>query len=283
MICSAPLSAQTAEELTPRTPDIPYRVDGHERQVLDVYLPDDRSEKLSTLFIVHGGGFVGGQKEMVRPVAEYFTGQGYAVVTPNYRLAPQNTFPAAIEDVFCALAWTYANADTYGFDVSRIVTIGESAGGNAVAMLGTVDEPETFLTDCAYDLTDVPSLQGVVAYYMPADLDCNCRGAQRFASAYLGVSWDSEMDTVREQWAAAIPGTYLTGDEPPFLLIHGTDDSLVPLSESQTFFQQAVDLIDIELIEIGGADHGFFIRLNQPETQIALDEVERFLADVLPE
>lgn len=275
------LDAQSLPELTPRNPDIPYVVEGHERQVLDVYLPEDRSDLLPTLFIVHGGGYVGGRKEFLRPVAEYYTDLGYAVVAPNYRLAPAFTFPAAIEDIFCAMAWTYSNADLYGFDRTRMVAIGESAGGNAAALIGTVDDPSPFLNDCEYDLPETPVIQGVVAFYMPEALDCDCPGAQRFAATYLGIAQNIDQELIREQWAAAIPSTYLSGNEPPFLLVHGTADSLVPFSESEAFVQRAMGLVEVQLVEIAGADHGFFTQINRPDTQTAFAEVDRFLSEIL--
>lgn len=281
LLCTSIVAtAQTATDLTPRNPNIAYVDDGDARHVLDVYLPEMYAgdEPLPTLFMLHGGGYIGGRKEFVRPVAEYFAEQGYAVVAPNYRLAPRHTFPAAIDDSFCALAWTYAHADVYGFDLERLFLIGESAGGNAAAMLGTVDDPAVFLNGCEYTLPSTPKPSGVIAYYMPADLDCNCRGAQRFAALFLGVPLDADIQTVREEWRVALPATYLTGDEPPFLLIHGTEDSLVPFSEAEAFYAQAAPLIEIDLVAIEGADHGFFVRLQAPQSQTALAAVEMFLA-----
>lgn len=274
----------TFDTIYPRNPDIAYN-NITDRQVLDVYMPEERDDPLPTLFMIHGGGFVFGSKGLVRDIAEYFADQGYAVVAPSYRLAPRFTYPAQIEDMFCALAWTTHYADTFGFDINRIALVGESAGANIAAMLGTIDNPAQFLTNCHYTLPDNFKLTGVAAYYMPVDLStCECEDAIRFASLYLGISrqaLSNGIEQLREQWAEASPYAWLDPNDPPFLLVHGDRDELVPISESRGFLRAAQAIgIAVDLVVIPGANHGFFSRLRNEANQEALPYLEDFLARI---
>ncbi|MCA9911964.1 MAG: alpha/beta hydrolase [Anaerolineae bacterium] len=267
--------------------DIPYIANGHERQVLDVYLPENIDSPVPTLLMIHGGGFIFGDKDEMRSVAQFFQEAGYATVAPNYRLAPDYTYPAQIEDVFCALAWTVNHAEEYGFDLTRLVLVGESAGANAAALLGTVDIPEQYLTDCPYSLPDSFQARAVVAYYMPVDLtSCDCVAAQQMAALYLGIPQEetSHTETMQDRWADASPLYWIDENDPPFLLVHGERDSLVPLSESLAF-QQAYEAVggEVTLITVPLLNHGFFRLTWLPPVQNALEDVQQFIADVLAE
>jgi len=265
--------------------NIPYNDDGNPRQVLDLHRPDDVDEPLPVIFMVHGGGFVFGSQEMLFDVARRYAGMGYAVVTPTYRLAPINTYPAAIEDVFCALAWTFENADEFNVDLSRLVLVGESAGANAAAIIATVADPSPYLTDCPYALPDDYTIQGVVAVYLPVDLStCDCDPARGLASLYLGIDNDDweQAENLRDLWAEASPLAHLDEDDPPFILIHGTDDSFVPYSESELFVETYQALGgEVELFPIEGADHGYFDRVRSRPARETYAIIDAWLQDVL--
>jgi acetyl esterase/lipase len=261
--------------------DLSYGKDA--RQVLDVYLPPVVDQPLPTLFMVHGGGYVVGSKRILSPYAEYFAGRGYAVVVPNYRLAGKFPYPAPLEDVFCALAWTFANAETYEFDPARVAVIGESAGGNAAAMLAAVDEPERYLGGCDYNLSETAKPQALVTYYMYADLaTCSVNGCglvRYVSSIYL----DTELsglapDALREAWGNASPLAWIDGSEPATLLIHGLADNVVPASESEAFAAalQAAG-VQVETLFIPDAPHGFMEKFAVTGSLEARDTVEAFL------
>lgn len=281
MVLALPANAQEPQVMT----DIPYMQDGHERQVLDLYLPAASAEPAPTLLMVHGGGYIFGDKDEMRGVALHFQERGYATVAPNYRLAPEYTYPAQIEDVFCALAWTLAHAQDYNLDPARLVIVGESAGANAAALLGTVDAPEAYLTDCAYELPEGFRAQGVVAYYMPVELtSCECDAAQQMAAVYLGIP-PSEIGTAQQQaetWADASPLAWIDAEDPPFFLVHGERDSLVPISESLAF-QRAYEAVggDVSLLTIPLLNHGFFRLVGLAPVRAALEDVERFIDAVV--
>lgn len=269
-------------ELTPRLPDIPYVANGDERQRLDLYLPMDDTLPTATIILIHGGGYVGGDKAQMRRTAEHFREQGYAVMTPGYRLAPEHTFPAALSDIFCATAWLYAHAEAYHLNTENIVLMGESAGANAAALLAAIDDPTPYLQGCAYTLPQNYTFAGVIAYYMPVDLStCGCRVAKRMAAAYLGTEIDfSQEAQVRTAWADASPLAAIDGSEPPFLLIHGTADSFVPASESRYFVAQTEDMLDVTLVTLDDAQHGFLPPFGEAMRQ-SLPVVHTFLERIL--
>ncbi len=148
----------------------PYVPDGHWRQVLDVYLPPEGEGPYPTILAFHGGGFIARSKDLYAPYARHFTDQGYALVPANYRYAPADTYPAQVEDAFCAFAWIHANASEFGFDTDQIFVMGDSAGGYLAAMLGTVETPDTYQGECPYEMQQSNSPLGVVVLYGFFDL-----------------------------------------------------------------------------------------------------------------
>ena len=115
--------------------DIPYRREGGQEHKLDIYRPTDRTGPLPIVLYVHGGGFRILSKDTHWVMALAFARRGYLVFNIDYRLAPQNPFPAAPQDAAAALAWTAANAERYGGDPTRIFLAGESAGANLITSL----------------------------------------------------------------------------------------------------------------------------------------------------
>lgn len=103
---------------------------------LHIYTPDDAALPLGCIYHIHGGGYVGGAaKELEafhRPLARKL---GCAIVSVDYRLAPETVFPGAIEDCYAGLSWAFAHAAELGIDTSRIGVMGESAGGGLAAAL----------------------------------------------------------------------------------------------------------------------------------------------------
>lgn len=120
--------------------DIPYTTDPPgasaetlRRHKLDIYLPSSGAN-WPTVIVVHGGGFVINDKTVVDNMGYALAQEGYAVVTPNYRLYPRATHPAIIEDVAAAIAWTKTNLPRYGTDTDTYFLIGYSAGSTLAAM-----------------------------------------------------------------------------------------------------------------------------------------------------
>ena len=114
--------------------------------------------------------------------------------------------------------------------------MGESAGANIVAVLATIDDPNTLLDACDYELPETLDIQAVFALYMPVDLSsCDCQLAKRLASVYLDVELSDWADIESQAlWQSASILNKWDKNDPPFYLIHGANDFLVPVSESES-------------------------------------------------
>jgi acetyl esterase/lipase len=260
----------TPTTLTPVLDNAPY-ADLSEAQTLTLYVPEDGDGPFPLVIFIHGGGFMMGDNTMygaeeIDPVVA----AGYAVASLNYRLSGEAIFPAAVEDVKAAVRWLRANAETYNLDPDRFAAWGGSAGGNLAAMLGTSGDVAEFDNP---DLgnEDVSSrVQAVVDQFGPLDflqMDAqfaeddvcpasaeNHDAANSPESMYLGAP----IQTVPELAAAANPITYVSDDDPPFFIQHGTADCNVPPAQSQELFDALIDVIgedNVTLTFINGAGH----------------------------
>jgi acetyl esterase/lipase len=256
--------------------NLPFVSGGHPQQVLDLYLPRQLSEPAPVLFMIHGGGFYGGSKTGLEQMASLFSGRGYAIATPDYRLAPDAIFPAQLEDVFCAFAWVIGNADRYHLDRDRVFVLGESAGGNLAALIGTVDQPERYLDSCPWSLPRDAVIKGVIVYYPVID------PAQPTYSGFFEPYMGHPTDRHLERWTEASPLTFIDGSEPPFLIIHGLWDVRVPVSESERLAEslQAAG-VQVETLYLPQTDHGFVVVSPASEASLQSYRVVESFIDTL--
>jgi acetyl esterase/lipase len=242
--------------------DITYcRMDGISLK-LDVYYPaQSSSEPWPAVIYVHGGAWQKGDKSEgagFRSMAG-LRSAGFIVFAINYRLAPQYPFPAQIEDVKCAVRYLRAHAEQYRLDSKKIGVWGGSAGGHLVALLGTSNG--VFGWEAGEFLDQSSDVQAVVDMFGPADLSVE------FDSSNFQTARDVFGATSPEdpKLAAASPVTYINAGDPPFLILHGNQDAVVPLEQSQILLQklQAAG-IQSKLIVVQGAGHGFTRAGTQP-------------------
>ena len=125
------LSVAQAQNLTS---NIPYADPAHERQVLDIYAPDD-AKNLPVVFWIHGGGWQTGDKTSVQIKPRVFAERGFVFVSTNYRLLPHVEMGVLIRDVAKSLGWVHKNIAGHGGDPRRIFVMGHSAGGQLAALL----------------------------------------------------------------------------------------------------------------------------------------------------
>jgi len=120
------------------TPNVTYHIASNHENKLDLYVPRNANGPTPVLMYIHGGGWVGGAKEVnVLRILPYLQ-MGWAVVNIEYRLGAVARAPAAVEDGLCALRWVIRNAERYNLDTSRIVTSGNSAGGHLALTTGMI-------------------------------------------------------------------------------------------------------------------------------------------------
>src|SRR5262249_39045436 len=167
-------SVASAQPPRPRLPngtkvhkDLEYVQGGHERQRLDLYVPERADTPLPVIVWIHGGAWMGGSKDGGVPALP-FLGKGYAVASVNYRLSQHAVFPAQIQDCKAAIRWLRANAKTYNLDPERIGVWGASAGGHLVALLGTSGGVED-LEGKGGNADQSSRVQAVVDFFGPTD------------------------------------------------------------------------------------------------------------------
>lgn len=204
--------------------NIPYVIGGGSEQQLDLYIPTHRKGEPLVVY-VHGGGWAGGDKagDSINPNNLQWLWQGYAMASINYRLVGTALWPAQIEDCKAAVRWLKAHAQEYGYDANRVGVVGESAGGHLAAMLGTTSGIRTF--DVGEYLEYTSDVTCVVNLFGASDLT-------REPSAAVTLIGPAAKDT-SELAQSASPITYVHRDEPPMLIVHGTNDKLVPYEQAE--------------------------------------------------
>jgi acetyl esterase/lipase len=240
--------------------DLDYVTGGHYRQKLDLFIPNEGT-KFPLLLWVHGGAFRLGDKTDHVPL-EYLD-WGYAVASINYRLSQHAIFPAQIEDVKAAVRWLRANAEKYHIDPTRFGAWGPSAGGHLVVMLGLTGMTNTF--DVGENLEVSSQVQAVVDHFGPTDF--LQMDTQRLPEGMIhNVSDSPESELVggllqenQERVAKANPINYVSRDAPPFLIVHGDKDPLVPHQQSILLNNALVAHgVPVSFYTVVGEGHGNF-------------------------
>jgi len=236
---------------------------------LDVYKPTINGP-LPAILLVHGGGWVQGDKRTLEVNARYFAERGYVGVSVNYRLGPVIKFPAEIEDVKCAVRWVRTHAAKLNVNAAKIGALGTSAGGHLVGLLGTTDGSEGFEGTCG-DRSISSRVQAVAPFFGPMDLLQLWRTNPNGGFSLFNQTCQANPDPCK----AASPITYVSSDDPPFLLVHGTQDRTVPFEQS-VLMRDALKAknIEVDLVAIEGAGHGW--PFNSPANDQALARVLPF-------
>ena len=257
--------------------DMAYVTDGHERQKLDLYVPD-KGENLPLIIWVHGGAWRGGDK--THYIRMEYLKAGYAGASINYRLSQHAIFPAQIEDVKAAVRWLRANAETYRLNPNRFAAWGSSAGGHLVAMLGTTGDVDEFEVGANLEVSS--QVQAVVDYFGPTDF--LRMDAQSLPDGLVHDAPDSPESQLvggaiqehKDRVARANPITYVSKSNPPFLIIHGDQDKLVPYHQS-VLLKEALEKsgVPVTLYRVEGGGHGWFRDPKVPELTKAF--LEKYL------
>lgn len=183
--------------------------------------------------VIHGGGWFKGDKSTFRNDILLLAGQGYTAVAVNYRLVSGsiNVFPAAAQDLRCALRWLRTKAATYSLDPNRGAAVGLSAGGHLSDLLGLASTATALDGPCVSSTTSMATIKAVAAYAGPSDL----RQSSLFTSLSLPLVSDflgGSPESVPTVANRASPVSYSGTGDPPVLLVHGTADPVVPPTHS---------------------------------------------------
>ena len=232
------------------TRDVEYGRAGDRSLKLDIYQPKQRAaDPLPVIVWIHGGGWRNGNKSSGSRLINFVATGNYVGVSVGYRLSGESLWPAQINDCKAAIRWIRANAKQQGIDPKRIGVWGSSAGGHLVSLLGTS--------------SDIKALDGnngspnassrvacVVDFCGPADMAV-------FKHVRLDQLFGKPFDARQEEAKSASPASYVTKDDPPFLIVHGTNDRTVPLAQAELFHDKLKKAgVDVTFVRIKGGGHG---------------------------
>jgi acetyl esterase/lipase len=248
------------------TLDIAYAGNDNPRQKLDLYLPESRSsdKPLPVVVWIHGGAWRAGSKAGgIGRFARFAQSGHYASVSIGYRLTDEAIWPAQIHDCKAAIRWIRAHAGKYNLDPDRIGVWGASAGGHLVAMLGTSGGVRALEGELGEHADQDSRVTCVVDYYGPSDLlamssrpsimDHDAPDSPE--STLVGGPLQETVENAK----SASTTTYVSKDDPPFLVVHGDKDPLVPHDQSVRLIKLLREAgVDVTFITIAGGGHGGF-------------------------
>ena len=242
--------------------DLEYANVGGKPLRLDLYLPEKSPGPLPLIVWIHGGAWSAGSKNGTPALPQ--TARGYAVASIDYRLSQEAIFPAQIHDCKAAIRWLRAHAKEYNINPDRIGVWGSSAGGHLVALLGTSGDVKE-LEGTEGNLDQSSRAQAVCDWFGPTDFlqmaahslpDSKIEhdAANSPESRLVGGALQEN----KEKVARANPITYVSKDDPPFLIMHGDKDNLVPHHQSELLRDALKKAgVDVTFKTVEGAGHGF--------------------------
>lgn len=244
--------AERAEIVT----NVAYVENGHERQKLDLYVPKGGDGPLPLIVWIHGGGWQAGSKDGC-PMA-YFVTRGYTVASINYRLSQHAIYPAQIDDCQAAIKWLRKNASKYRIDPENIGVVGASAGGHLVALVGvlgagTKNKADRVDVQCVVDVFGPTDFLTIWSQSDPKTTAIKHNEPSAPETPLLGGTIPQKAELAKH----ASPITHVTKDAPPFLILHGKKDTLVPWQQSaelDVYLKKADVESTLILVEQAGHD-----------------------------
>ena len=238
-------------------------------QKLDIYLPDEGDGPFPVIISIHGGAFMFGDKadEQLNPMLKGLN-HGYAIVSINYRMSGEAIFPANINDVKAAIRWVKANAAEYKFSPKRIALWGGSAGANLAALAGTSGDVKELEDMSMGNANQSSRVMAVVDWFGPTNFllmdeqlkeTGNGKPDKSEANSPLSKVLGQKITEIPEKVKMANPESYITSDDPPFLIQHGTKDPIVPTQQSINFAKKLETVLGKEkvtLVLLEGSKHG---------------------------
>ncbi len=225
---------------------------------LDVYRRNGGAADGGPVLIhLHGGGYSSGRKSReARPLLLHFARRGWVCISANYRLRPAATFPDFLIDAKRVIAWARAHAGEYGADPERVLIAGSSAGAHLAATAALTANDPAFQPGFEDADTSVAACVGMYGYYGPV--------------------------TSRSAGLRSSPSDYVHAEAPPFLIAHGTQDTLVPPARAHAFAERLreVSRNPVVWIELPGAQHSFDL-LDSLRYRSLIDGIEVFASRVL--
>jgi acetyl esterase/lipase len=215
-------------------------------QQFDIYVPKNESTKLPLIIFLHGGAWIAGDKEDVSAIAKFLANQGFVVINMNYRLLPNFTYPAPMEDIQMVLQWVKQNSEQYGIDTAHIGMSGHSAGGHLIALYA-LTQNESYITGGS----TLPRVYAIAPMAGGFTLEgINITSARREDTI---IAW---LKTADPQSLGLPIYRIENSDNVSFLLLHGSQDTNSPPAQSIMFHDElAAKGIPVELKIYPGRTH----------------------------
>jgi acetyl esterase/lipase len=280
-ILAAAVRAMPVIDMRPPLPDgvveqtnVVYGTGGGRPLHLDLCSPAKIDRPAPAVLFIHGGAWRTGKRQDYRIYTTHFAKLGYVTATASYRLFREAPYPAAVQDVKCAVRWLRANAARLHIDPERIAVAGGSAGGHLSMLVGYA--PGLHEGDGGH--AEVSSkVAAVVDIYGPADLTTPVGRKASVVKDFLG---GKSYDEAPALWQEASPITHLRAGAPPTLILHGTLDEVVPIGQSDLLAARLKELgVPAEYERIDGWPHVMDASL--PVNEYFKARIARFLEDRL--
>lgn len=211
---------------------IPFLDTGQLELEFDFFRPDN-DNRVPLIIFVHGGGWISGDRTMFRDEATWLSEKGFACACASYRLAPLHPFPTAVSDIQAMVVFARREAARLNIDPSQIAVIGNSAGGHLAAMAALLDhsiapknefEGISPKADTAVAISPITDLTDPRAQHLPI--------AWSFLEQFMACPFEGH----EMLWHQASPIHHVSRNAAPLLIIHGDQDDVVPVDQSQRLY-----------------------------------------------
>jgi acetyl esterase/lipase len=237
-----------------------------------------RDGKAPVLVQVPGGAWmIGMRRPQAYPLMSHLAARGWVCVSVGYRVSPKHTWPDHIVDVKRALAWVKENIADYGGDPNFVAITGGSAGGHLSALAALTPNDPRFQP--GFEDADTSVAAAVPIYGRYDWFSTEGEGRPEFVWLLEKGVIKQKFATHRDIYVDASPIRRLRADAPPFFVLHGHDDSLIPVGEAEEFVDElrAVSKSPVAYAELPNAQHAFDI-FGSPRAHQSAEAVARFLS-----
>jgi acetyl esterase/lipase len=257
-------------------------------QTAKITEPSQQRGAAPAVIYLHGGSWIGGDYNsggfIIEKIGPALNAEGFVTMSANYRLGPQNLWPAQIEDAKCAVRYLRANATSLHIDPKRIGVWGHSAGGHLASLVGTAPASagwnggayanESSAVEAVTDLAGPANLATLDEEGAPGQVKTNF-------TSLLGPIPPEELPRAL---AAASPVTYVSSDDPPFLIVHSDNDGIVPLAQSEELAATLKKAgVPTDFLVVHGGGHSLADAGGQPDPkEIEADVVQFFVRELRP-
>lgn len=195
---------------------------------MDIYRPSPSIATRAAVVVYHGGAWIGGDKQDMRPLCEAMAKQGLLAASVQYRLAPKTRWPGFYDDAQTAVRFLRENASKFGIDSNRIGASGASAGGQLALLVGFTDTRDTKTKEYSRHSSRVSAVFDI---FGPTDMSRDYPPS--YDMLFYAITGKPKEKSGTEIKAAS-PINFINRLTAPVFIVHGTADPVVPIIQSRT-------------------------------------------------